>query len=485
MDWQATGYPSHRLFERTQAQNGAFAALVPSGDRQRLIEHSISGGENDNLASIIGGALSNNVYVFNSERRIQPRSAPQNNLELATDASNLAGALNRLMTSNYKRFAEYMELVKLVLPNVEMVAIPPADDNATQVQIKVYNNGFAQKRDDLAMPLEECGTGIGQILAILFVVATATTGRILVIDEPNSFLHPGASRELLKLLRSSIFSMHQFIVTTHSPEIIAVAQPEELLIVRWQANESQIVCLSGTDVARVQASLREVGVRLSDVYGYDAIIWVEGLTEESCFPKLFEATARTMPPRTEFISVINTGDFEGPNAETYWRAYARLAAKSAIMPETVAISLDREGKTQKLCTEIRERSNNQMHFLPRRTYENYLLHSGAIAEVLGNLDKKKITPEEIEIWIEKHRVETKYFSGSEARQQIGTPDWISHIDAPRLLADLWSNFTEHRHDFDGRKVECSTALTVWLLKSAPEHLRELVAYVGSLVPEGA
>lgn len=481
--WESRSYPSHGLFRGADTQR--FVNFYPSQDRQEILKSTMMPGAQDNLAAVTGGGLDAKAYVFNSERRIAAISPPQNNLELATDASNLPGALNFLMTSNYKRFEQFLDLVRQVLPNVEMVSVPPSAGNPNLVHIKVYNNGYAQGRLDLAIPLEECGTGIGQVLAVLFVVATAESGRIVVIDEPNSFLHPGASRTLMQLLRSVEFSKHQFIVTTHSPEMISATHPDELLTVRWEEHQSKIECQSGRDVVAIQNSLREVGVRLSDVYGYDAVIWVEGPTEEKCFPLLYSLTKRLLPPRTEFISVVNTGDFEGVNAETYLRAYRRLASRSALVPETVCISLDREGKPKTLCEEIQGKSGGFMRFLPRRTYENYLLHPRAIAALLSELDDGKIDATEIESWITEKRSEKKYFREPDARANMKSASWIVYIDAPKLLSDLWAHFTEFRHNFDVRKVECSTALTHWLVENEPATLVELVEYVSTLVRQPA
>jgi hypothetical protein len=359
-----------------------------------------------------------------------------------------------------------------------MVAIPPADGNAGVVHIKVYNNGFEQKRDDLAIPLEECGTGIGQVLAILFVVSTATSGRTIVIDEPNSFLHPGAARVLIQLLRSEKFAQHQFIIATHSPETIATSRPDELLTIRWEDNESKIYCQAGSELAAIQSSLRDIGVRLSDVYGNDAVIWVEGPTESECFPKLLAASGHEVPPRTEFISVVNTGDLEGPDADTYWRVYHRLASRSVILPETVAISVDREGKSQELRAELVRRSKGLIRFLPRRTYENYLMHPEGIAV---DLEGKEIKTEDVARWIETNRSEKRYFRGTEAKMHCSKDDWVEHIDAPKLLNDLWSKVTEDRHNFDGNKVRCSVAITDWLLNNDPESLSGLMEYVASLI----
>ncbi len=225
--WRSRTYPSHNLFEKSESTR--FARIAPAPDRQSWALHGVAGGDQDSLPEIAGQALSRNTYVFRAERRVQGTSAMQDALRLSPDASNLPGALHCLFTSNHSKFERLLGLVKRVLPDIDSISIPPAGAN---VQIRIWNSGYREERSELAIPLEECGTGIGQVLAILFVVVTAETGQVIVIDEPNSFLHPGASRTLMQLLRT--FDTHQFVITTHSPELIGATEPDKLAVVRCE-----------------------------------------------------------------------------------------------------------------------------------------------------------------------------------------------------------------------------------------------------------
>jgi AAA15 family ATPase/GTPase len=82
------------------------------------------------------------------------------------------------------------EFVQKVFPQIHRISIRPNPREPGQVQIVVWNEDPKKERIDLVVPLEECGTGLGQVLAILYVVLTADIGKAIIIDEPNSFLHP-------------------------------------------------------------------------------------------------------------------------------------------------------------------------------------------------------------------------------------------------------------------------------------------------------
>src|SRR5205807_561938 len=93
-------------------------------------------------------------------------------------------------------------------------------------------------RDDLAIPLAECGTGIGQVLSILYVVLKSE-GNIIIIDEPNSFLHPRAAKALVSILRED--RRNQYIISTHSPEVIVAAEPDRLFVLRFASEKTEVI----------------------------------------------------------------------------------------------------------------------------------------------------------------------------------------------------------------------------------------------------
>ena len=103
------------------------------------------------------------------------------------------------------------------------------------------------------MELQESGTGIGQVLAILYVVVTSDEPRLIIIDEPNTFLNPGAARKLVEILRT--YPQHQYIFATHSPEIIRISEPGTLIAVRWEDGESKLVPIDSDNIEHLRAIL--------------------------------------------------------------------------------------------------------------------------------------------------------------------------------------------------------------------------------------
>ena len=62
-----------------------------------------------------------------------------------------------------------------------------------------------------------------------------------------------------------------------------------------------------------------VGARLSDVFGMDNIIWVEGETDEECFPMIFRANECTALWHKDSQAWLIPGTFTIESMALRWR----------------------------------------------------------------------------------------------------------------------------------------------------------------------
>ena len=417
------------------------------------------------------------IYRFDAQRFQVGECAFGTSEELASNATNLPEVLNTLQGKAW-RFDEFNRLVTLVLPQVQRVSVHPQESQ--RLQIRIAGVGTDVKRDDLAVPLKDCGTGIGQVLAILYVVLTADFPRTIIIDEPQSFLHPGAARKLIEILGQH--RQHQYIITTHSATAISAARPERILLVRKSAAESEIIPLDANATENLRTILVEVGARFSDIFGTENILWVEGPTEESCFPLLIEKVARRLLLGTTVLGVVSTGQLEGKYARTAYEIYTRLTQGDVLLPPALGFIFDREGRTEAEIEDLTKRSSGKARFLPRRMYENYLLHPAAIAAVLTHLDAPSgvVHPEtEVADWIKKRGSE-RGFVDSAVEDAPLAPAWLEHVRAAKLLESLFQELSETRVAYV--KTRDSVALTEWLVDNDPTTLRELAEFVSKDLP---
>jgi hypothetical protein len=156
-------------------------------DGQFKFDCSGTGGfsYDQSLAGVLAGIFKERIYLFRAERLSIGESGMGPGSTLASDASNLPLVLNFLQTKNVTRFQRFNEFVHLVFPEVTQITVPAISNS--HARILVWSIDPASERDDLAIPLVQSGTGIGQVLAMLYVVLTSEDPRMIIIDEPQSF----------------------------------------------------------------------------------------------------------------------------------------------------------------------------------------------------------------------------------------------------------------------------------------------------------
>jgi hypothetical protein len=155
--WSHSTYPSTNL-DSLEDRHIQFQVMP---DRQSFTAPVMMGGRGDNIGIYMGSYLQSRIYIFDAIRT--PRSySPFGNVQLLSPgAENLAGVLNKLQASR-SDYADYISLVSRVIPSVKWVSIEPSTTVSGSVEIRVWQTEEASRREDLSIPLADCGTGVGK-----------------------------------------------------------------------------------------------------------------------------------------------------------------------------------------------------------------------------------------------------------------------------------------------------------------------------------
>lgn len=197
--------------QHIQTQRDATGDLVNQGTANQVLA--------GNSFTTFLGISQQRIYRFLAERLNVGSCGRTYNHELLPNASNLPEALGILQGKNPELFELFNEYVSIIFPQIKQISIL----QGAAIEIKVWHISPSTFRDDLSFSLSACGTGVGQVLSILFVILTAQFPRVIIIDEPQSFLHPGAAKKLIEIFKelgkNGRFPEHQYIISTHSPTI--------------------------------------------------------------------------------------------------------------------------------------------------------------------------------------------------------------------------------------------------------------------------
>lgn len=400
------------------------------------------------------------IYRFSAQRRPAGTSGAYNDAKLDREATNLPFCINHLQSNDAHGHKQLCEWVNRIFPNVQWVQAPPI--NNSQFEVRCLPLLPESRRDDLAVPLHRMGSGIGNVIAMLYVVLTSRQPQVIAIDEPNSFLHPRALRELLQILATEA-TQHQIILTAHSADVLTAIKPSLITMFDFDGATTSVKQVGAQDISLLRTNLSDLGIHMTDLHGRDRVLWVEGQTEEIVMPELLRTFCSDIAAGIAVLRVEHTGTFEkkGVDPAEVSKLYTRLSGASALVPPMVAILLDRELHTEEECAKLEKKSN--LKFLERRMLENYVLIPEAIAAVLYALGEA-VTVEKIsELLVGRGVTETVDFT---------------KLDGAKVLKEIFAEVSDARYEF--KKTRDVPELISYLLANQTDKLSELGAYLKKL-----
>lgn len=477
--WSFSHFADDREFSSSHSDSNNFVLSYTCTKSAGLLKGSVGRSSINNL---IGGPFASQIrsicakiYKFKAERLNITRSAFGAQSELKPDASNLAECLNALQSTNSHLFDEYTKHVRHIFPSVHRIQIVPV--NNTELEIRALLTPAENRRPDLSIPLSQAGTGIGQVLSILYVAMLYPMPMTLAIDEPNSFLHPKAVRSLFQIL-NNLPTRHQYVITTHSPEVIRAASPQTITVISNDEGKSKTEVLNPNSLEDIKAGLGSIGARLSDLYGADRILWVEGETEEITFPRIASIAGNLDVVGVTMLKVNATGDFESPRRvrpRMVFETYRNLGTAGALLPPAVGFVFDSEGRSSSDMESLTRDSDGAVRFLPRLCFENYILHPTAIAQTLSQTCGETIDADAVDAWIQQNGNDRRFISRDvnleTGAKLLACDEWISAVHAPKLLKALFNELPAQPEEY--RKTTHSVAVTDWLLNNSPNYLSPL------------
>ncbi len=473
-------YPSHSLFYRDP--NGGERCALMKKQNGKLRFGSWIQNQNDSLPDLLPKICGDSLFYFSAERLSIGASGFGNVRRLSHNADNLPAFLLTLMGERGSVIDGLKEHLRDIFPTFGNMSIRPIS-NASQIEIVIWPTE-AMDHPELSFPLSYSGTGLGQVLAILSVVMT-TSESVIIIDEINSFLHPGAVKALLRLLQTE-YGQHQYIISTHSPEVISFSNPSTLHLVQREGYRSSVKALKLDQVDELREVTRELGISMADVFAADRIIWVEGPTEEICFPEIYKTeTRKPVSAGCKILAVSDTGRLTGGrNKEVTFRLYRSLAEKAAPLVAEVKFSLDSETLTPDQKNDLARAARGSVDFLPRRHLECYLVHAASIAEFIAQRYKETSsdapvpTAKEVEVAL-KNVANSKQFKIPEWKNDLEDKAWLARVDAANLINQVCADVSEARLTFT--KKRDSFLLLQLVIRNHPAQLAELGDYVRRLV----
>ena len=170
---------------------------------------------------------------------LQVPQSPDEGRRLFANGSNAASVLKRLERHFPEELPNVRDLLAAIVPSMSDVK-PTMYGNKLSLE-------FIQrlKSDDVAFDAADMSDGTLRALGLITAVFQRPTPPIVVIEEPELTMHPGALGAILDLLQHASERM-QVLVTTHSPDILDARWIEErhLRLLEWEDGKTKVSRIS-------------------------------------------------------------------------------------------------------------------------------------------------------------------------------------------------------------------------------------------------
>lgn len=291
--------------------------------------------------------------------------------KLEPTGANLAQALLYHQSRSSSQWHATTDVLNAIIPEAGEVQARAGGD---EIEIILQDPSTGA-----ALNLKRLGTGVEQVLMLAYVGATQPVWSVVVMEEPEAGLHPGAQRLLLEHLLDWART-RLLVVSTHSTVFLDHKDPD--LSRTYLVRRVDGIASLTEAVDRGAQALRLVGVRLSDVASAERVLLVEGRSDVEVLRAWFrEKLAR------HGIAVV---PMEGGDKAWHTETVTRVLNQADTLERRLLFLRDRDELSDEAAAKLA--ASGKVHLLARRELENYLLDADAIAAVLettpGSVDAR-------------------------------------------------------------------------------------------------
>jgi predicted ATPase len=153
---------------------------------------------------------------------------------LSPNAANLTSVLNSIQQKHPTVWEEIVELLHTAYPDFKTITFPPEGGDG-----KVVLRWWERPYDQGGVSANFLSDGTLKFLCMIAILKSPDPPPLICIDEPELGLHPDWIKLVAEMMQAAA-TRTQLIVATHSPQIVAGLEPEQVIVAEKENGETRL-----------------------------------------------------------------------------------------------------------------------------------------------------------------------------------------------------------------------------------------------------
>ncbi len=334
---------------------------------------------------------------------ILPQVGPVQRDEHILDSDYVKSAIGSSLSPSHFRnqlnifdnlFSSYQEMVEQTWNGVMVKQLIKSSNlSKTPLSLQIRNENFVAE-------VSAMGHGLQMWLQVIWFLTLFNDSDVIILDEPDVYMHADLQKRLIRFIKNKF---PQVIITTHSIEIMAEVEPEEILVIDKNSRISSFA-INIPAVQRVVESTGSIhNINLARLWEAKKFLMVEG--EDL---KYFKIIQNKLFPKSLYpIDSIPNMSINGWSGWNYAVGSSMLLQNSFKEKLIVYCILDSDYHSK---IEIEERLNDakkkgiELHIWRKKEIENYFLVPEAFQRIIVQRSIGKFSPSTKDVFRQLHRI---------------------------------------------------------------------------------
>ena len=231
--------------------------------------------------------------VHTTTQRSIPKSTPAHESHgITPDGANILNELNDLSRQKQLEFDEFLSFI--------------TDGSLTSIEPKMRDSALSLEATEPDLnrrtPHTDFGSGQEQ-LVLLALQLFVRRGTAFMLTEPELHLHANAQKRIKEGLKIASSKL-QIVIETHSPIFLSTDRNEAVVLITKDRGCSRATPISADNMDVIR---HDLGITHHDSLHHENILFVEGSSEHTAFPKFLSTLEYDYAPRTAVFNMGGVG----------------------------------------------------------------------------------------------------------------------------------------------------------------------------------